>query len=163
MRKKSIVIGTILTLGLTVAWWASGGTEPVFKQSSPVKATSERYSGKVLWQKSENDIQDAGEASRVAVGPNGDIYYLHRATVNYGSETMIKAATIIVFDGTTHAVKRALGRNMFQSPHGLEVDAKNNIWVTDISLNQVVKLNSEGSIQAVYGQKYLFGTEMGSV
>ena len=161
MKKKTIFFGSMLVLGLAVAWWSRGGAEPVFKKSYPVQATSEHYEGTVVWPKTSNQQQQAGEASGVAVGPNGDIYYLHRANGTYGSKAMIKEATIVVLDGETRTVKRTIGQNLFQSPHGLEVDDANNIWVTDISLNQVFKLNPEGDVQAVYGQAYPFGTEAG--
>lgn len=35
-------------------------------------------------------------------------------------------------------------------PHGLTVDSKNNIWVTDVALHQVMKFaNGEKSIPAM--------------
>ncbi|OIN65901.1 hypothetical protein BLD48_13275 [Exiguobacterium sp. KRL4] len=96
MKKKTIFFGSMLVLGLTVAWWSRGGAEPVFKKSYPVQATSKHYEGNVVSPKTSDEQQQVGEASGVAVGPSDDIYYLHRVNGTYGSETMIKEPTIKV-------------------------------------------------------------------
>ena len=45
--------------------------------------------------------------------------------------------TILTLDKDTGAVIHAFGKDMFFLPHMLTVDAKNNIWVTDVALHQV--------------------------
>lgn len=38
----------------------------------------------------------------------------------------------------------AFGRDLFFLPHGLTVDSKNNIWLTDVALHQVFKFAPYG-------------------
>jgi peptidylamidoglycolate lyase len=38
-------------------------------------------------------------------------------------------------------------------PHGLEIDAKDNIWITDVGLHQVIKYDSSGQELIVLGQE----------
>ncbi len=155
-------IGVIAASLTSILFYLSlGGSEPIFKDSYDTVASSETYLPKTVWPQNEQDASMAGEASGVAVGPDGDIYYLHRGSGSYGGDTFIEEPTLLVLDGKTMEVKRRLGDGLFQSPHGLEVDDRGQIWITDISLNQIFKLNAEGSVLKTFGQPYGIGTEIG--
>lgn len=51
----------------------------------------------------------------------------------------IKNSTFYVIDPTTGKVESEHGADMFYMPHGITVDKKGNIWVTDVGSHQVMK------------------------
>lgn len=160
--KKRYVFGTaLLVVASTLLYWSTGDSEPIFKEAPLENATSTTFTPSLAWPLQESDEAIAGEASGVAVGPNGDVYYLHRGSSSYAGDTYIKEPTLIVLDGETSEVKGRLGSGLFKSPHGLTVDAENNIWVTDISLNQVFKLDDSGDVLETFGDAYEPWTEVG--
>jgi len=44
-------------------------------------------------------------------------------------------------------------------PHGLRVDDENNIWVTDVGLNQVFKFIHEGKLLIKLGEAKVPGND----
>ena len=56
----------------------------------------------------------------------------------------IKSDTIVTLDAATGSLLDHWGSNLFYMPHGLEVDANGNTWVTDVALHQVFKVNWTG-------------------
>lgn len=61
----------------------------------------------------------------------------HYAKVEDGP---IKNDTIVTLDAATGSLVDHWGSNLFYMPHGLEVDAEGNTWVTDVALHQVLKV-----------------------
>ncbi|MGI8317184.1 peptidyl-alpha-hydroxyglycine alpha-amidating lyase family protein [Halobacillus mangrovi] len=159
MRKSLyILIGIIVLLGALTAWFSRGGSDTVYKEA-PVSRQSAAYEPEVLWPKNDEDKKIAGEASGVAVSSKGDIYYLHRGSSEYGGESLIKEPALIVIDGDTKKVKDRWGKNIFASPHGLEIDHEDNVWITDIIQNKVYKFTADGRLQATFGDDYPFYME----
>ncbi|KSU47805.1 peptidylamidoglycolate lyase [Exiguobacterium indicum] len=161
MKKRLIFIGTLATITVLGISWSKGGADPVMKDNYSPISKDTTYRGQVAWPLETRDRSIAGEASGVAVAPNGDVYYLHRGSNSYGDDTYITEPTLIVLDGKTMHVKKRLGAGLFKSPHGLEVDDQNNIWITDISLNQVFKLDPSGKVLQTFGNAYGPFTEVG--
>lgn len=62
----------------------------------------------------------------------------HYQRINDGP---IKNDTIVTLDAATGSLIDHWGSNLFYMPHGLEVDANGNTWVTDVALHQVFKVN----------------------
>jgi len=58
------------------------------------------------------------------------------------AEGPIAVSTVLTLDPTTGAVVSAWGSNLFYMPHGIAVDAEDNVWVTDVALHQVLKVRS---------------------
>lgn len=81
-----------------------------------------------------------GEVSGIALNSKGHIFVFNR-----GSKPLME------FDGDGKFV-RTLGDGIFKSTHGLRIDSADNIWITDIGLNVVLKLNSEGRVLMVLGR-----------
>ncbi len=52
---------------------------------------------------------------------------------------------------------RELIPGILVNPHGVRVDAQDNIWVTDLELHQVLKISPKGQIKLVLGQKKISG------
>jgi hypothetical protein len=108
-------------------------------------------------------------ASRDAVPDLGyqpvpDIFKLPQG-MNFGpcsSVAVTSKGNILVFNRSAHALLeftakgkylRSLADGIFALPHGLRVDAEDNIWATDIGSHIVVKMNPKGRIQMVLGVK----------
>lgn len=160
MKKNSIKIitGFSLLLGAVLIWLSRGDSEVLFKETSPPKESDE-YKGAVLWPITEEDQKISGEASGVAVNSKGDIFYLHRGSSQYGGKTVIEEPVLIVLDGKTKEVKSRWGENTFSSPHGLEIDHEDHVWITDITQNKVYKFSEDGKRLKTFGEKYPFYME----
>lgn len=50
---------------------------------------------------------------------------------------------IVAFDRSSGIVAYEWGKNLFYMPHGLTVDHRDNVWVTDVGLHQVMKFNGK--------------------
>ena len=82
-----------------------------------------------------------GSVSGVAINSKGHIFLLHR-----GPNPLME------FDADGNFV-RAFCDGMFERPHGLRIDAEDNIWLTDVGAHVVYKLNPQGRLQMVLGVK----------
>jgi 6-bladed beta-propeller len=80
-----------------------------------------------------------GSVSGVAIDSRGHIFILHRGP-----------GPLMEFDPDGGFV-RALGDGLFDRPHGLRIDAEDNIWSTDVAGHVVYKFNPAGRIQMVLG------------
>ncbi len=89
-----------------------------------------------------------GEAAGVAVNSKGHVFVFHR-----GERPLME------FDATGKYV-RSLGDGIFTTPHGLRVDAQDNLWTTDVGSHVVLKLNPEGRLLMVLGRKGVAGEEI---
>ena len=84
------------------------------------------------------DIQ-IGPMSAVAVDGPDRIYVLHRGE-----------PPLLVLDGQ-HKLIAGWGKGEFKTPHGLRVDAKGNIWVTDNARHVVYRMSREGQVTLTLG------------
>jgi DNA-binding beta-propeller fold protein YncE len=82
-----------------------------------------------------------GEASGVAVNSRGHIYLFQR------TQPMLSE-----FDEQGKFV-RSLGEGLFDHPHGLRIDAEDNLWTTDDTNNTVLKLSPAGKVLLVLGRR----------
>jgi len=86
-----------------------------------------------------------GPCSGVAVNSKGNLLVFNR-----GSRALLE------FDGNGRFL-RSLAEGVFTMPHGLRVDARDNIWLTDTGAHMVVKMSPRGRILMVLGVKGLPG------
>src|SRR5450432_4164057 len=59
--------------------------------------------------------------------------------------SFISGKTILEIDIKTGKLVNSWGDHFFVMPHGLTIDADDNIWVTDVELQQVFKFNNAGN------------------
>ena len=81
------------------------------------------------------------EVSGIALNSKGHIFVFNR-----GPKPLME------FDGNGTFI-RTLGDGIFKTPHGLRVDAQDNLWISDIGFNVVLKLSPEGRVLMVLGRK----------
>jgi peptidylamidoglycolate lyase len=58
--------------------------------------------------------------------------------------SLMKTNTVLVLDSASGKLLNSWGAGQFIMPHGLTVDADDNIWVTDVGLHQVMKFTHDG-------------------
>jgi DNA-binding beta-propeller fold protein YncE len=80
-----------------------------------------------------------GSVSGVAINSKGHVFLLHRGP-----------SPLMEFTAEGQFV-RALGDGLYDRPHGLRIDAEDNIWTTDVGGHVVYKFNPAGRIQMVLG------------
>jgi sugar lactone lactonase YvrE len=80
-----------------------------------------------------------GGVSGIAINSQDHIFLLHRGP-----------GPLMEFDADGNFI-RALGDGLFDRPHGLRIDADDNIWTTDLEGHTVYKFNPAGRIQMVLG------------
>ncbi len=103
-----------------------------------------------------------GSAAGVGVNSKGDVFVFHRAGRTWSEPLPIdalKAPAIAVFDGRSGRLLREWGANQFAMPHGLTVDAQDNIWLTDVALQQVFKFSPDGRLLMVLGERGVAGAD----
>jgi sugar lactone lactonase YvrE len=82
-----------------------------------------------------------GGTSGVAFNSKGNIFVIHRGPM-----------PLMEFDPDGNFV-RGFGDGLFDRPHGLRIDAQDNIWATDVAANLVYKFNPSGRLEMVLGVK----------
>jgi DNA-binding beta-propeller fold protein YncE len=81
-----------------------------------------------------------GEAAGVAVNSKGHIYLFQRTK-----------PMLTEYDEVGNYIQ-TLGEGVFQHPHGLRIDAADNLWTTDDGNNLVLKLSPSGEVLLVLGR-----------
>jgi DNA-binding beta-propeller fold protein YncE len=82
-----------------------------------------------------------GAVSGIAINSKGHVFVLSR-----GPHPLMEFRA-------NGAFVRALGEGLFDRPHGLRIDAEDNIWTTDVAAHVVFKFSPEGRILLVLGVK----------
>ena len=93
-----------------------------------------------------------GQASALAVNSQGEVILFQRGHAeDENAQGKLDAPTIMVFDPTTGELLRTMGHGLFSNPHGMSVDAEDNIWIADSGQHQVMKLSPEGEVLLTVG------------
>lgn len=109
-----------------------------------------------------------GQAAGLAVDSRDVVYVFHRGQGDWPSQTWLPAwldrlftgtarrdpiaqDTILAIDPQSGALLSAFGAERFLIPHGLSMDAEDNLWVTDVGLHQVFKLAKDGTVLLTLG------------
>jgi peptidylamidoglycolate lyase len=161
VKKRNILYAIVLIIAGVTAMllFLSRGAIDTVTKSVTASTSPSSYTATVLWPIHELDVQKAGSGSGVAVDSGGNVLFLHRASHSFNNKELIVESTIVKLDPLTGEVLAEYGDHLFKSPHGITVDHEDNIWVTDIMLNKVIKLDSHGQLLQSYGDEYPFYME----
>lgn len=142
-------IAALLVMALMVGSAAlAGATTPVYRVVHGWPVLPE---GRVL-----------GSAAGVGVNSKGEVLVFHRAGRVWSEPLpldLLSQPTIAAFDGRSGRLLREWGANQFAMPHGLTVDAHDNVWLTDVALQQVFKFSPEGKLLMVLGERGVPGAD----
>jgi peptidylamidoglycolate lyase len=105
-----------------------------------------------------------GQISGVSVDSRNRVFVFNRAEGSWPmapskEPKKIASPTILGFDGNTGKLVASWGSGQFLKPHGLRVDASDNIWVTDVSLHQLFKFSSDGRLLLSLGVEGVAGDD----
>ena len=106
-----------------------------------------------------------GQVSGVGTDAHGDVLVFRRASRNYvaASDTLdlqpIAEPAVLRFRAETGELVAAMGAGQFAMPHSLSVDHQGNIWLTDVALHQVIKLDSLGRLLLTLGERGVPGSD----
>jgi peptidylamidoglycolate lyase len=100
-----------------------------------------------------------GDMSAVDIDSHGHVFVFHRGEPDFDSASggFVKAPTVVVLDQNTGTVVRSWGENTFVDPHGLTVDDRDNIWLTDTGLHQIFKFTHDGELLLKIGEARVGG------
>ena len=87
-----------------------------------------------------------GQVTGVAVDTESRVYVFHRSDrtwTNPFPTEPISGQTIAVFEAKTGRLLSTLGNQTFIMPHGLSVDNKGFLWLTDVGSHQVFKIDPQ--------------------
>lgn len=110
------------------------------------------------------DGESLGSVSGVGVDSHGNVFVFHRANRMYPTSdilelTPITRPTVDVFNGQTGVLINRWGDNLFSMPHGLTIDDHDNVWLTDIALQQVYKFSPDGHLLLTLGERGVAGDD----
>jgi len=103
-----------------------------------------------------------GEVSGVGVDSRGNVLVFHRNERRWpdsdqlGTEP-IREPTVTLLDPRSGQIVAEWGENLFAMPHGLTVDAQDNVWLTDVALHQVYKFSHDGRLLLTLGERGVAG------
>lgn len=105
-----------------------------------------------------------GNPTGISIDTNQNIVVFQRAGREwslFGSMPVkpIESKTILIIDKDNGKLVSSWGDNLFIMPHGLKVDNENNIWVTDVGLQQVFKFSHDGKLLMKLGEANVSGND----
>lgn len=108
--------------------------------------------------------EDLGAVAGLAADSHGEVFVFHRAGRLWPDSDVldlktISRPTIAIFDGRTGVLRREWGANMFAMPHGLSIDAHDNVWLTDVALQQVYEFSPNGQLLLTLGERGVAGND----
>jgi len=99
-----------------------------------------------------------GQVPGVDVDSHGNVFifqrgsYLNALTPRARPLEAVKEPAVLVMDGESGKVIRRWGEGRFIYPHGVTIDAKDNVWLTDVGLHQVFKFSRDGKLLMSLGE-----------
>src|SRR5437773_3941294 len=103
-------------------------------------ATTVKYGEAKDWPKLPANVQ-LGEVAGVDVDRNGHVMVFHRPGRGFEptATELLTEPAVVEIDAATGKMIASWGANMFLVPHGITIDGENNVWLTDVGLQQVFK------------------------
>jgi peptidylamidoglycolate lyase len=105
-----------------------------------------------------------GGVTGLGVDSHDNVFAFHRAGREWPASgelatTPIARPTVALFDGRTGVLITQWGANRFAMPHGLTVDRDDNVWLTDVALQQVYKFSHDGTLLLTLGARGAAGED----
>ena len=116
-------------------------------------APPNRYVEVKDWPKLPSGVE-LGEVAGVAVDMNGHVFVFHRPGRGFDltATEKLKEPPVLEIDADTGKLIASWGANTFLVPHGITIDGANNVFLTDVSLQQVFKFSHDGKLIFALGE-----------
>jgi peptidylamidoglycolate lyase len=97
---------------------------------------------------------EMGEAAGVAVDLNNHVLVFHRPGRGFepAATEPLEQPALLEIDADTGRLIHSWGANTFLVPHGITIDAANNVFLTDVGLQQVFKFSHDGALEFAIGE-----------
>jgi peptidylamidoglycolate lyase len=137
----------VLLLG-TVAVMTAAGAGPAART-----AAAPGYEEVKTWPALPAGFQ-MGEAAGVAADTDGHVFVFHRPGRGFdpGAAEPLRDPAVLMIDAGSGRLVRSWGADRFLVPHGITVDASNNVFLTDVGLQQVFKFTHDGALVFAIGE-----------
>lgn len=119
----------------------------------PAAAAAPDYEEVKGWPRLPAGFQ-MGEAAGVAVDADGHVLVFHRPGRGFDTAAteLLKEPAVLELDAQDGRLIRSWGANTFLVPHGITVDHANNVFLTDVALQQVFKFSHDGRLLFSVGE-----------
>jgi peptidylamidoglycolate lyase len=126
--------------------------------SSRAAAPAAGYEEVKDWPKLPSGVQ-LGEVAGVDVDAQGHVFVFHRPGRGFepSATEVLEDPAVLEIDAETGKLIASWGAKTFLVPHGITVDDQNNIWLTDVGLQQVLKYSHDGRRLMTLGQPRVGG------
>lgn len=141
----SMLVAGAAALTLAVA---DAGLRP-----GPAAAAAPDYEEVKGWPRLPAGFQ-MGEAAGVAVDTDGHVLVFHRPGRGFdtAATALLNDPAVLEFDPQDGRLIRSWGANTFLVPHGITIDHANNVFLTDVALQQVFKFSHDGRLLFSVGE-----------
>ncbi|MGC4036576.1 MAG: peptidyl-alpha-hydroxyglycine alpha-amidating lyase family protein [Chitinophagaceae bacterium] len=125
--------------------------------------TTTKYELVKNWLDLPKDLK-LGNPTGISIDTSENIVVFHRADREWSffrtmPDSPIRSKTILIINKDNGKIINSWGDNLFIMPHGLKVDSENNIWVTDVGLNQIFKFTHDGKLLMKLGEAKVAGND----
>jgi peptidylamidoglycolate lyase len=124
-------------------------------------ATQARYELVSGWPELSKGYQ-LSQPTGIGIDTNEHLFVFHRTGRKWTTpfpDSLISQPTVLELDNETGKIINSWGANYFIMPHGLTVDKENNIWLTDVALQQVFKFSHDGKLLLKLGEAKVPGND----
>jgi peptidylamidoglycolate lyase len=110
------------------------------------------------WPRLPADVQ-LGEVSGVDIDSHGHVFVFNRPGRGFEptATALLEKPAMIVIDAQSGTLVASWGAKMFLVPHGVTIDRDDNVWVTDVGLQQVMKFSHDGELLLTLGEARVGG------
>ena len=145
-------IGAVAILSL------AGACDTLPRESVAAAASSNTYVEVKDWPRLPPAVQ-LGECAGVAVDRDGHVFIFHRPGRGFDANATEKLAepAVLEVDPDNGRLLNAWGADTFLTPHGIAIDGENNVFITDVALQQVMKFTHEGTLIFAIGEPRVGG------
>lgn len=130
-------------------------------EDAPAREQAPRAAVVADWPRIPADAK-FGQVSAVDVDSHGHVFVLHRAgrvwEEPFPAEP-IAEPVVFMFDGESGELLARWGAGRFVMPHGLSVDDRDEVWITDVAHEQVYRFSHDGAEELALGEERVTGSD----
>lgn len=104
-----------------------------------------------------------GQVAGIACDSRDNVWVFHRGSRVWiqdpATAAPISEAVVYCFDGKTGELKARWGADTFVLPHGLFIDQRDHLWLTDVGRHQVYEYKADGTLLRTFGVNRIGGND----